>query len=196
MKTGSLSQYAAHANVSPAYVTKLKAQGRVVMLRDANGRDVVNFDMTDRLVRNTADQARARNGQNLKGGATAPDVPAGASLGAVGGLGGVDAVFRRAQTQQKIFDAKRAEVEYKKVVGELVEKAGVERAVYDTFRALRDHAFGATQRAASRVVGMADAREVETLLAEELRRAFDGWEAKMAERLAITAPSRPASEAA
>lgn len=193
MKTGSFSQYAAHAGVSPAYVTKLKAQGRLVMFRQPDGREVVNFDMTDRLIQNTADQSRARNGQNAKpataANGNAQDAPSGASLNVAGGGGGVDAVFRRAQTQQKIFDAKKAEVEYKKVIGELVDKASVERAVFDAFRTLRDHAFGATQRAAARVIGVADMRQVEIMLAEELRRAFDGWEAKMTERLGGKQPA-------
>jgi len=191
MRTGSLSEYAAHAGVSPAYVTKLKKQGRLVMVRQ-DGRDVVNFDVTDRLVANTADQGRARNGENAKPDrpAPAPSVPdelppgAAALAGGGGGAGGVDALFRRAQTQERIFSAKTAEVNYRKAVGELVEKKTIERAVFDAFRSLRDQAFLAPQRAAARSIGQADAREIERVIAEELRKAFDTWEAKMAERLA------------
>ena len=192
MNTGSLSQYAAHIGVSPAYVTKLKAQGRLVMFKQPDGREVVNFDMTDRMVKNTTDQSRARNGANAKPGRDGADDSAGVASGAAfsdvgGGAGRVDALFRKAQTQQKVFEAKRAELEYQRAVGQLIDKTSTERAVFDAFRSLRDHAFAAPQRAAPRIIGLTESREVEAILAEELRRAFDGWEAKMAERLTVGA---------
>ncbi|WP_395351042.1 hypothetical protein [Variovorax sp. UC122_21] len=189
MRTGSLSEYAAHAGVSPAYVTKLKRQGRIVLVKQ-DGREQVNFDATDRLVANTADLARARNGGNAKPDrdpfAAAPDEPAGAatSAGGGGGAAGVDAVFRKAQAQERVFSAKKAELEFKRLSGELLEKAGVERTVFNMFRLLRDHAFQAPQRAAVRVMTMSDPREIENVISEELRKAFDGWDEKMAERLA------------
>lgn len=190
MKTGTLSEYAAHANVSPAYVTKLKRQGRIVLVKQ-DGRELVNFDATDRLVANTADLARARNGANAKPerepSAPAPEEPpagAAALAGGGGGAAGVDAVFRKAQAQERVFSAKKAELEFKRLSGELLEKAAVERTVFNMFRLLRDHAFQAPQRAAVRVMTMSDPREIENVISEELRKAFDGWDEKMAERLA------------
>ncbi|WP_390342342.1 hypothetical protein ACFJIS_18945 [Variovorax boronicumulans] len=190
MKTGTLSEYAAHAAVSPAYVTKLKKQGRIVLVKQ-DGRELVNFDATDRLVANTADLARARNGANAKPDreptAPAPEEPpagAAALTGGGGGAAGVDAVFRKAQAQERVFSAKKAELEFKRLSGELLEKAGVERTVFNMFRLLRDHAFQAPQRAAVRVMTMSDPREIENVISEELRKAFDGWDEKMAERLA------------
>lgn len=190
MKTGTLSEYAAHAGVSPAYITKLKKQGRIVLVKQ-DGRELVNFDATDRLVANTADLARARNGANAKPdrepSAPAPEEPpagAAALAGGGGGAAGVDAVFRKAQAQERVFSAKKAELEFKRLSGELLEKAGVERTVFNMFRLLRDHAFQAPQRAAVRVMTMSDPREIENVISEELRKAFDGWDEKMAERLA------------
>lgn len=191
MKTGTLSEYAAHADVSPAYVTKLKKQGRIVLVKQ-DGRELVNFDATDRLVANTADLARARNGANAKPdrepSAPAPEEPPAGAAALTGGGGGsaagVDAVFRKAQAQERVFSAKRAELEFKRLSGELLEKAGVERTVFNMFRLLRDHAFQAPQRAAVRVMTMSDPREIENVISEELRKAFDGWDEKMAERLA------------
>lgn len=83
-----------------------------------------------------------------------------------------------------MFSAKKAELEFKRLSGELLEKAGVERTVFNMFRLLRDHAFQAPQRAAVRVMTMSDPREIENVISEELRKAFDGWDEKMAERLA------------
>jgi hypothetical protein len=194
VKTGSLSEYAAHAGVSPAYVTKLKQAGRLVMVK-VDGRDRVNFDMTDRLVANTTDMSRARNGANAKPApAAAPPssdepTPSGAASiaggGAGSGNGGADMVFRKAQAQERVFAAKTAELTYRQKAGELVEKKTVERTVFDAFRSLRDQAFQAPQNAAARTIGMGDAREIERVIAEELRKAFDTWEKKMTERLAM-----------
>ncbi|RIX79132.1 hypothetical protein [Acidovorax cavernicola] len=194
MKTGSLSEYAAHAGVSPAYVTKLKQAGRVVMVK-VDGRDRVNFEMTDRLVVNTTDMSRARNGANAKPAPPAvppssdEPTPSGAASmvggGVSGGNGGADMVFRKAQAQERVFAAKTAELTYRQKAGELVEKKTVERTVFDAFRSLRDQAFQAPQNAAARTIGMGDAREIERVIAEELRKAFDTWEKKMAERLAM-----------
>lgn len=194
MKTGSFSEYATHAGVSPAYVTKLKQAGRLVMVK-VDGKDRVNFEMTDRLVANTTDMSRARNGANAKP-AAAPESAAAATpaanaatpnsgdRGSAGGGGGVDVVFRQAQAKERVFSAKRAELEWKRLSGELVDAKQAERTVFDAFRALRDHAFQAPQRAAARAAGLDDMREVERVFSEELRKAFDGWEEKMAARLA------------
>ena len=192
MKTGSLSEYAKHRGVAPAYVTKLKGQGRLVMIQK-DGKAVVNFDMSDRLIDNTADQARARNGQNAKPtppaaipAAEASAAPEGAATqsGGPGGGTGADGVFRRAQAQEKIFLAKTAELSYRKAIGEVIDKKAVERTVFDAFRSLRDQAFQAPLRAAGRVVSLTDAREIERVIADELRKAFDTWEEKMSDRLA------------
>lgn len=193
MKTGSFSEYAAYAGVSPAYVTKLKQAGRLVMVK-VDGKDRVNFEMTDRLVANTTDMSRARNGANAKPAAVPESpVPAVPATNAAtpnsgdrgsGGGGGVDVVFRQAQAKERVFSAKRAELEWKRLTGELVDAKQAERTVFDAFRSLRDHAFQAPQRAAARAAGQTDMREVERVFAEELRKAFDGWEEKMAARLA------------
>jgi hypothetical protein len=187
-----LSEYATHAGVSPAYVTKLKQAGRVVMVK-VDGKDRVNFEMTDRLVANTTDMSRARNGANAKPAAASESaVPAMPASNAAtpnsgdrgSGGGGVDVVFRQAQAKERVFSAKRAELEWKRLTGELVDAKQAERTVFDAFRSLRDHAFQAPQRAAARAAGQTDMREVERVFAEELRKAFDGWEEKMAARLA------------
>ncbi len=91
--------------------------------------------------------------------------------------------FHMAKTQRETAEARMAELKLGELTGQLVRRDTVERAVYDAFRSLRDHAFAAPQRAAPRVVGMQDVRTIERAMADELRRAFDGWEARMGERL-------------
>lgn len=144
MKTGTLSEYAAHAAVSPAYVTKLKKQGRLVMV-EHDGREVVNFDATDRLVRNTADLGRAGNGRNAGGGSATMSALASDGGGSGQGPGGFDVLFRKAQTQERVFSAKRAEVEYQQLVGELVPRADSIKAAKEIGRQVRD-ALSASRR--------------------------------------------------
>lgn len=91
--------------------------------------------------------------------------------------------FYAAKTQREKAEARMAEMKLGEMTGQLLKRDTTERAVYDAFRSLRDHAFAAPQRAAPRLVGLADVRQIEFTIAEELRRAFDGWEAKMAERM-------------
>jgi hypothetical protein len=195
MTTGSLGEYAAHRKVSQPYVTKLKKQGRLVLVQ-VDGRELVDFERSDRLVEDTTDQGRARNGDNARpqpAEASAPeDTPAPGAAVLEGGGGGaaapegpdVGAIFRKAQAQERVYNAKTAELAYRKAVGELVDRATTERTVFDLFRVLRDQAFNVPQRAAARVIGLADVNEVERILAEELRRAFDTWEQRATDRLA------------
>jgi hypothetical protein len=195
VKTGSMKDYAAHRGVSGAYVNKLKKQGRLVLVQ-VDGRTLVNFDHSDRLIDNTADQSRAGSGRNspsqrpeaappasneAEGEANPPPAPGSGSM--PNGGPATDVMFRRAQTQEKILAAKTADVMYRRLLNESLERSVVERAVFDAFRSLRDHAFQAPQRAALRAHALTDVREIERVMAEELRKAFDGWEARMAQRL-------------
>jgi len=52
MTTGSFSDYARHIGASRAYVSKLKSQGRLVLI-EVDGKQMVDFELSDRLVRNT-----------------------------------------------------------------------------------------------------------------------------------------------
>lgn len=198
MRSGTLSEYAAHKGVSAPYVTKLKKAGRIVFV-EVGGRQLVNFDLTDRLVANTADLGRSRNGEHGRGRA-APSVPEtrnaspagdadengdrGRSPAAERPESKTDSVFRQAQAKERVFSAMTAELTYKKLIGELVDRAAAERTVFDAFRALRDQAFQAPQRAAARCMGVSDMREIERIFADELRKGFAGWEEKTKERFA------------
>lgn len=201
MKTGSLSDYAKHAGVSAPYVTKLKKAGRIVFV-DVQGHQKVNFELTDRLVLNTSDVGRSRNGANARGlhaastanpeisdpGAAAQlEGDRGASVPAKAPDDHVLTATRQAKAKESVFAALTAELQYKKLVGTLVDKDIAVRTVFDGFRMLRDHAFLAPQRAAARCMGMTDMREIERVFDEELRKAFEGWEMKMTARLGANA---------
>jgi len=58
-----------------------------------------------------------------------------------------------------------------------------ERAIFDAFRQLRDAVIAVAPRASPKVLGLGDARDIELVIVAELRKAFEGWEAQMLERL-------------
>ncbi len=87
------------------------------------------------------------------------------------------------RTRTEKATAEKAERENARAAGRLVERERVERAAFDAFRELRDRVFSTPQRSAPRVVGMIDVREIESLITAELHKAFEGWEARMVERL-------------
>jgi len=130
---GSFSQYAQHIGASPAYVSKLRKQGRLVVVQDAAGKDIVDFAMSDRLVRNTTDMGRARNGENASPG-RAPSAP----LEPVVASGRVDAIFRQAQAQERAYLAKITELEYRERFGELVRASDVRAAMSKRAAGLRE----------------------------------------------------------
>lgn len=61
----------------------------------------------------------------------------------------------------------------------LVSREAAWRGVFDAFRALRDEAMGVPQRAAPQLVGLADSREIERIIHDELRKAFGAAERRL-----------------
>lgn len=166
MTTGSLSDYARHIGSSPAYVTKLKAQGRLV-IQEENGKPVVNFEMSDRLVRNTTDMGRAGNGR-----AAAAD---GASTRPVAPLADgerTDVTFRRAQAHERAFAAKIEEWKYRELAGELIRVSSVEAVWSASMAAMREHLLQLRARLAPQLAIESDAAVIEGILELEHNKAL------------------------
>lgn len=112
--TGTLTEFAAHLGCSGAYVTKLKKQGRLVMV-SVDGKEMVDFELSARLIRNTTDPAKADNGANAKPGA-------GSRLVQEVGVGNkLDLTFKQARTHEAAYRAKLTELEFKEREGGLTE---------------------------------------------------------------------------
>ena len=172
MNTGSYSEYARHIGASPAYVSKLKKQGRIVTV-ERDGKTVVNFDASDRMVRNTADMGRAANGKNAGGGTKFAEIAASAPVSDDLGGGRFDVLYRKAQTQEKIFSAKLAQLEYEQACGKLIERDRASAGAFTAFRQLRD-ALGVLPRKVAPAAAVAtDVREVEALIARAIRETLD-----------------------
>jgi len=166
MATGSLSEYAKHMGVSPAYVTKLKSQGRLVM-REVDGKQVVDFEMSDRLVRNTTDLGRAGNGRNASPTAT-PSRP----VAPLAESGKVDAIFRQAQAQERAFAAKIEELKYKEMAGQLIRADAVRAAWAKRIASTRDALLQIPHRLAPVLAAESDLERVGQILEDELRLAL------------------------
>lgn len=164
--TGTLSDYARHIGASPAYVTKLKQQGRLVM-REEGGRQVVDFELSDRLVRNTAELSKARNGANAAPG-RAPSAP----LAPLAEVGRVDAIFRQAQAKERAFNAQIAELEYRRMAGELVEAAAVRAETARLAAALRESLLQLPARLTPILAAETDPAKLHDLLERELHQVL------------------------
>ncbi|MDP1925756.1 MAG: hypothetical protein Q8K57_13360 [Thiobacillus sp.] len=149
-------------------MSKLKKQGRLVVVKDGE-RDVVDFELSDRLVRNTTDMGRAGNGVNAKPGST-PSAPVEPFTG---GGGKVDATYRAAQAHERAFAAKKMELEYRKLAGDLVERSRVESAAFTYGRVIRDSVLGVPTRLAPELAHLTDAWEIEKKIAAALRQVLD-----------------------
>ncbi len=172
------SEYARRRGVAKSAVAKAVAEGRISLIDGKVDPAVADIQWSQNT-RARADSGRAAvatvaaEGQSTGDGPEAPEAPATAAA----------AGYSDFRTRREAADAERSEIELAKLRGRLVDRDSIERAIYDAFRALRDAAFNAPQRAAPRVIGMADARDIEVAFADELRKAFEGWEARMHERL-------------
>lgn len=149
---GTKSEYAAHLNVQPSYVTKLGKQGRLVVV---DGQ--VDFDATDAKLRSTSSLAKAGNGANSGGGSAAA-----ASAAAVGDL------FRKAQTQERAFSARLLELRFKRESGDLVPISDVRAAYARRIATLREAILQIPARLAPALTAESDETKVHDLLQDEL----------------------------
>lgn len=83
------------------------------------------------------------------------------------------------RTIREKAEAEMAERNNRKAAGLLVERAQVQRGVFDSFRAMRDEIMSVGQRAAPKCIGLADAREIEHKITDELRKALENFELKI-----------------
>lgn len=153
-RVGNRVEYAAHINASPAYVTKLGKQGRLVLVK-RDGRELVDFDASDAKVRANTDLGRAGNGVN--GGGTGR-----AASNEVGDL------FRKAQTQERAFSARLLELRFRKESGSLVPIDDVRAAYARRIAGLREALLQIPARLAPVLAAEGDEVKVHDLLQDEL----------------------------
>lgn len=190
------SEYARHRGCDEKAVRKAIKEGRISAITQANGRELIDPEVADiQWARNT--RARGDSGRTA-----APNAPAGgrAALPLEAAVSGPElptaaAVpvpaagddYQSLRTRRERAAVESAERENAKEAQRLVERDAVERATFDAFRALRDALMSTPPRAAAKVIGMAEARDIERVITEELRIAFAAAEIRLTE---ITQPKR------
>ena len=178
------SAYARQRGVAKSAVARAVSEGRISLIDGKIDPAVADIQWA-RNTRARADSGRAV-ASNLagegSGTAAASEAPQGSENAPPdAGSGSPSYSDYRARTEKAT--AEKAERENARAAGRLVERDRAERAAFDAFRELRDRVFSTPQRSAPRVVGMVDVREIEALMTTELQKAFEGWEARMLERL-------------
>lgn len=117
---GGQADYARHAGISRQAVHKMVAAGKIPVRSDGQI-DFVEADVARDAI---ADPARRLNDE-----APAPPPPAPA---AEGGL-----TFNKARTATEAYRARLAEIEYKRAVGALLPREGVERGMFAAGRVIK-----------------------------------------------------------
>ena len=158
---GTLTEFAAFMGVSPPYVSKLKRQGRLVVVT-VDGKEMVDFELSKKLIRNTTDPAKADNGANAKPGAgsrVVMDVGVGNKL---------DLTYKQARTHEAAFRAKLTELEFRQRDGLLVDAGKVRRAAVNIAAMARSALEKIPDKIAERVAAESDAQQCHALLCAEI----------------------------
>lgn len=135
----------------------------------------VTAGKVDPLVATTLYRARTRIRSNTRqAAAAAPPGTAPPEAPPQTLLSGADHDLRR-----KKADADKAELEARRMAGQLVEKDAVERGAFAAFRELRNATENALRDAADRLVGLTDVREIEHRLLDAYRAAHAQFETRI-----------------
>ncbi|MBN9411354.1 MAG: hypothetical protein J0H69_19590 [Burkholderiales bacterium] len=171
--------YARQRGVAKSAVAKAVAEGRISLI-DGKIDPAVADIQWEKNTRARADSRRA--------GATSAEVegaggPAAETAPVVAEAPPAAPGYNEFRTRREKAEAEKSEFEAARLAGRLIDRDTTERAIFDAFRQLRDAVMTSAQRAAPKLLGLADVREVERVIEDEQRKAFAGWEQRMLERL-------------
>lgn len=180
----SQAEYARRRGVAKSAVAKAVSEKRITLINGKVDPAVADIQWAQNT-RARADSGRtgaqtgASQGQTTLAEETAPegrDTPPTATEGDD---------YQSLRTRRERAAVEAAERDNAKEAGRLVEREPVERATFEAFRALRDAVMSIPPRAAAKVVGMADTRDIERAFTEELRAAFEAAQKRLLERLPV-----------
>lgn len=184
----TVAEYARHRGCDEKAVRKALDERRIS--RAGPGRKCIDPEVADiQWAKNT--RARTRPA-NAAAGAQAPvaaPAPVDAPRQPTTPPAAAEPGYQDHRARRELADAERAEIETARMAGRLVDRERGERAVFESFRELRDAVFAATKSQARRVLGLTEVREIELALEEEARDAFSGWEERMRRRMQEVAAS-------
>lgn len=163
------AEYARRRGVAKSAVAKAVKEGRITLIDGKIDPAVADIQWAQNT-RARADAGRAASetgeamGEAPLAANNVPQAPDSASA--------AKDDYQALRVRRELAAVEREERENAKEAGLLLDRREASRGVFDAFRALRDEVFNAPQRSAPRVLGLADVREIEHVLMEELRKAF------------------------
>ncbi len=159
-------------------VQKAIESGRITTVVDERGKPKIDAEVADiQWGRNTdPDQsARANAGRDV-----APPPSASASAGGhpgahSGSAGGEreGSLYWDAKTRREVAEAAKAELQLAEMSGNLVKRASVERAAFESGRLLRDMILSVPSGLASELAAMTEPQAIEARMRDELRKVLD-----------------------
>ncbi|WP_273820576.1 terminase small subunit [Pseudomonas asplenii] len=179
----SKSAFAARIGRSPSYITWLKNNNRLVIAPDGKQIDVL---ATEALILETADPSKAavaarhhqerlqRDVYSQLSTLAEPTNTAAPQPVAPGDGRAPD--FQKARALREHNLAQMAEIELRKVKGELVEAAAIKLAAYSNGRLLRDQLLGLATRLAPEMSAMTDPWQIEKHLTAAIRQTLEDAE--------------------
>lgn len=175
----SKAAYARHRGCDEKSVRKAISEGRISTIDGKIDPEVADIQWA-KNTRARADSKRTV-GSNANGEGVGKDqadtpLPGPASTSA-------PPVYTDYRALREKADAEMAIRANEKDAGLLVERARVERGTFDVVRAFRDAVMNIAQRAAPRCIGLGDSRDIEHVIAEETRKALQGFEDRLREML-------------
>ena len=187
----SQAEYARRRNVDPTSVRDAVKAGRITLIDGKLHADIadVQWQRNTRAratMRPTSPQTDLVDGQGPQ---SANDAPAAQDSGradapAAERAAGIGREYQDARTRREVADASVSEIKAKQMAGRLIDREGSEKAVESVFRELRDAIMVAPRGVAPALMGLNDAREIEMLIAAELRKCFEAFETRVVSTLA------------
>jgi len=176
----SLAAYARRRGCAKSAVSKAVSEGRISLINGKIDPEVADFQWKQNT-RARADSGRSvdQAGLHEGQGGLAGDVPSEPGFSPAP----AEPDYHSLRARRELAAVEREERENAKEAGRLIDRDTTERAIFDAFRALRDAVMAAGQRAAPKLIGLIDVRDIERVIADEQRKAFAGWEERMLERL-------------
>lgn len=144
MTTLTQSAYARQLGVSRSYITKLKAEGRLVMTAD----DLVDVEKSNAKIDATRDPNRddvaARHAEARQPAAAKAPAPETDKVGNT---------YQAARAVKEKYAAMTAKLDYERASGQMIERAAVEAAVEDVMTVVRQSLEQQPHRVAPMLVG-------------------------------------------
>ena len=182
----SKAAYARHRGCDEKAVRKAIQEGRISTIDGKIDPEVADIQWA-KNTRARADSGRTAAPSGLgegEGPSSAPEAPGAPADGSAADQD----EYRTLRTRRERSEVERSERENLKEARLLVERHAVERGAYDVVHATRDALMAVGPRAAPKCIGLADARDIERVITDEIRRALEGFESRL---LAILPAKEP-----